>query len=511
MNWWQFMKYLIKILILISLFVSFCNSSDKTEHIIKKIILTGTYPQETCTLKSILDSYSGKNITYKTVRDIKKKLEKYYKKDGYLLVKVIIPKQEIKNGFLKFYVNVGKVGDIRIEGEKYYSEEFVKSHFKLQKGDFLNYTKMMKYLLLLNEYDNLNVKSFLKKSKIDNSSDITLKVEDSKPVKLGFWYDNLGSKTTSKNRLGTNFGYGNFLAEGDKIELTPVFSFAPSKTKFISSNYIVPLYKSNVKFNMGFVYANYLAAGDFSDLGAEGDTYVYRFGFDFPILRDITTKFDLSLNYTKKDAKNYLLGSISSKEKIDLISCMFNWQYQNLTNNLGLTMELTKGSTNEGSILGRVDESKDYKKANLFLSLTKKLNDDIDLIGRFNSQYTKEKLPSTEMFSIGGLNSVRGFDSGFLPGDSGFYTSIEGLYKIKYKKVSNLKVGLFLDYGRVWINAPVAGENRCSYIFGGGVESFIEINKNYSFRLTMGYPITSSNDDYDRGINLYLTANAKIW
>jgi hemolysin activation/secretion protein len=504
------MKKLLKFITILLIFTAFLYAKNSNSFFLQDIVIVGTFPSQSSGVQEVISPFLNREITFDEIKKIRKKIEEYYKKIGYKLTKVAIPQQKIQNGRVKIYVNVGKIGNIKVVGAKNYSENFIRNGFALRENDLIDYKKMIKSLLLLNEYDDLRVESFLKKGNKKDSTDIVLKVKDSKPTHLNIWYDNLGSSSTSKNRVGAYFNHNNLMLDGDKIVVSPVISFAPTKTKFISTRYNMSLPSLVAKFGVGFVYADYLAAGDFSDLGSQGDTYIYSLFFKTPLAKTITSTLDANIEYSKKIAKNYILDSISSEEHIDLIDLGLSGSFLNAYLNISSRFGLIAGNINNSAILSRIDEDKRFKKLYLEVSLLKNINQKFDLITLFKGQYSPFRLSPLEMFSIGGLTTVRGFRSGFKLGDSGFITSIEGLYKVGLKK-HNLKAGMFLDYGSVWIGNPIPGENRREFLFGGGVEVVGNIDKKYNFRVSLGYPINSTDDEYDKGLNLYLTLNAKIW
>jgi hemolysin activation/secretion protein len=462
-------------------------------------------------INKIILKYKHKHRTLKEIKLITEELKNEYKRLGYTLVEVKLPKQTITGGVLHLKVNIAKVGNINVDGENYYSKEFIKDSFIQKKGDLLNYKEMVKSLLLLNDYSDLKVNSFLKKSSLKDSTDISIHVEDKKPLHVNTWYDNLGSEDTSKNRLGMDFFYGNLFRDGDEVKLNPVLSFSPSKTKFLSTNYSLPINNLQTKVNFGFLYADYLAGGDFTQLDSDGNTHIYTLGASHPLIRSITNRVDLSMNYYQKYAKNYLLNKISSDENIGLLDIGLLWQKYGVYSTSSLHVSLAKGSLSDGSIESRVDEDIDFLKTNVQFVFNKSVREKLNLVYILNGQYSKDRLPPTEMFSIGGLTTVRGFKSGYKLGDSGFFTSLEGLYKFKFNKKNSFQLGLFCDYGRVYVNEPISGEDKQSFLLGAGVESILNIDDKYLGRLSLGYPISASDDNYDKDLNLYLTINAKLW
>ena len=161
------------------------------------------------------------------------------------------------------------------------------------------------------------------------------------------FYDNLGSKDTSKNRLGVDFFYGNLFKDGDEININPVLSFSPSKTKFLATNYALAINNMQTKLKFGFLYANYLAGGDFTELSSSGNTHIYTVGVSHPFVRSITNRVDLSMNYSQNYSKNYLLDTISSKENTDLFDFSLLWQNYGIVSSSSLNISLIKGALSE--------------------------------------------------------------------------------------------------------------------------------------------------------------------
>lgn len=103
----------------------------------------------------------------------------------------------------------------------------------------------------------------------------------------------------------------------------------------------------------------------------------------------------------------------------------------------------------------------------LHLSYTQKLNNDYAQKIVFNSQVATRSLYSNEQISIGGVSSVRGFESDSISGDSGFFINYElssklgKLYLLNNCKIcQNIENTFFFDYGEVYDLLEKAQENR---------------------------------------------------
>ena len=103
----------------------------------------------------------------------------------------------------------------------------------------------------------------------------------------------------------------------------------------------------------------------------------------------------------------------------------------------------------------------------LHLSYTQKLNKDYAQKIVFNSQVATRPLYSNEQISIGGVSSVRGFESDSISGDSGFFinyelsSKLDRLYLLNNCKIcQNITNTFFVDYGEVYDLLEKARKNR---------------------------------------------------
>ena len=102
------------------------------------------------------------------------------------------------------------------------------------------------------------------------------------------------------------------------------------------------------------------------------------------------------------------------------------------------------------------------------------------------------------MYSIGGYGSVKGFEPSVAIGDSGYETSLEWKNSTFKNKTFNFTTGLFVDFATVFINTPQSGESSLFRLFGSGASANLIIDKKYSFNPYAGYPIDSTNVEYEK-------------
>ena len=469
-------------------------------------------------ISKIVLAYEKKNLTFTELKDIRSEVDDFYKAKGDLFVKVIIPEQDIAQGVFTLRVVKAKINKVTVVGNQYYSSKFIKNNFSLKEGDYLDYHKMIKSLTLLNEFSDLKVKASPKKGKEFGTTDIQLQVEDENPFHLSIVLDNLGSKDTAKNRVSTSLFYGNLLLDADEINLNYTLGFsnnlALEDTKLLQTGYGFVVGNYHTKMNVAALFANYIALGDFSVLNLEGDTKIYTLSITQPLSRSTKNQIDISLDYENKIIKNYILNALSSEDKLNEFTLSTTWRYTDIYNSLSSKVGLSYGGSADTAVSARANQDKSYSRLNFEEFYSRYINDTNNFLFSIKGQYSSNLLPIVDMYSIGGMDTIRGYEPSQQIGDSGFVSSVAWSYhpKIDYAWLKDaIEVGAFFDYGEVYVNSPVAGQESSASLMGTGVSFKANIKESFFANLVVGIPLNSSVEIKDKTTKIYFVLGAKLW
>jgi len=509
-------RVFILIFFVFSLAYGINTTSNNMAVYIKTISFKGAVnKKELVDLKNISKQYINKKLNLKDIKKLKNRLSSYFKDRGLFFKKVILPVQDITKGSLVFYVIKTKLKNIKIEGNKYFSTKFIKRVFGFKSGEYLQYDKMLRNILVLNSYQDMSVKSYLKKGSDFGTTDVILKVEDKKPFHSTISFDNYGSQETAKNRVNIGVNYGNLLYDGDELSFKTtmgISSFNDSTRLFMFNYVTTPLGEYDIRLNAGYVYADYVVTGDLSVLDLKGDTKIYRYGISQPLYYSTVLKSDILLNYYIKDTKSFLLGDVSTKDHLNLIELKFNSQYRRLKDIITYAIGVSRGISEDNAMKSRIDSDDRFTKCNLNASYQRYINPKNSFKVSFNSQYTKERLPLSELLTSG----IKGTDGTKVLGDSGINTKVEWFYypKLDYfdwlKKYS-MQIEFSLNYVKAFSNATVPGEAKSSYMTTAGSEIGLSIKKRYFGRISLSMPVNSSDSTIERKIQIYGYIGMKFW
>ena len=116
------------------------------------------------------------------------------------------------------------------------------------------------------------------------------------------------------------------------------------------------------------------------------------------------------------------------------------------------------------------------------------------MLVRSQLQLASDPLISTEQFSLGGVNTVRGYRQDALLTDNGFLAAAElRLPVLKFEKIdATLQFTPFIDFGTGWNND--GEETEFNTLFGTGFGLLLQTPERFSARVDWGIPLINNKD-----------------
>ena len=101
--------------------------------LLKEVKITGATVFKPDDFRPIYEPYLNKTVTFQDIEAIAGKIKDKYKKKGYLTTIVHIPEQEIRRGVVEIAIVEGMLGELKIEGNKWFSSSLIRRYIHIKK------------------------------------------------------------------------------------------------------------------------------------------------------------------------------------------------------------------------------------------------------------------------------------------------------------------------------------------------------------------------------------------
>lgn len=503
---------------------------DTVDHgpkvLIKKINVTGADSLDPVKINSIVSKYEGKELSLSDFRKIADLITFEYRKQGNVTSIAYLPPQKVSNNLLQIVVAEGRVGSIKIEGNKWFSEDLLRRYLDVQRDDLFNYDVLRENLNFVNENQDINTRVVLERGEDAGTTDVYLKVDDSFPLHATYGYSNYNSRFVERWKHMAELKATNFLGLGH-IATAEMQLGEAERYQLYSVRYLAPL-TSRHRLGLNYVHLNQRLGREVGDSEIKGKGNIWSLFYAYRLFDTQNFTMNITPGFEYKDIQNEVLGSVNSEDNVRIAKIGFDLDYtDNFRGRTIITQEFDFGLKDifGGMSGGAVGSSRTGAGGDFFRSATnfariQNLPYDLSVMTKGTIQLSDDNLVSSEQLFIGGPTTVRGYPVSEHGGDSGYNVLTElyippyGLSKdwmIPYTETSwydSLRFLVFFDWGLVNTNDPQIGETAQEDIFSFGPAIRFNIPNRLSVSLDLGI---QGGQDASDGSNSYGYLEVKLY
>jgi len=473
---------------------------------VKKIEVEGSslFPKEE--LEALVKLDEGKEISMGVLLLLVQKLTSYYVSQGYFLSKAYIPAQKLKDGIVKINIAEGKINKIEVTGNESLDSEDIEGRFiRVRNEGVLREQTLERTLLELNDLLGVTVRSLLKPGELPGTSNLVLEVKESPAYSFAFDMDNYGSEFTGRVHYNFSANVGNLFKLGDQFSLRVIQSdFTQS---LVAPSFLYPINNYGTTLKFSYSHSKQSLGKDLVSLESKGNSDSFTSELSHPLYRSRLGQLNVKGGYSIRESRNFALGMPRSRDNLRAFHVSLGGNYTDRF--LGRTFAEIK--FNQGisdSNYKRALISRARAKGNIFraeFNFTRFQSTGFAgsyFIIRGNGQISSARALSSNLFSVGGFGTVRGFPISEYSGSNGYNGGIEYVFpfpsdmligkgKLKWKDI--LSFNTFVEGGKIQILEPDVGDLERS-ITGGGFGMKINIPKtkpwgpSYNFAASFGIP-----------------------
>ena len=367
----------------------------------------------------LLNDYKDQSLGIKELNRMTVLITDYYRQQGFMLAQAYLPEQDITQDSLEIAIIEGYLGELKLKTSGQLDEAFLQRMASngLESSAAIRESNLVRNVTLINSLPGLSASSQLTPGRDVGYSDVEINV-DAKPRFSGFLTaNNYGNRYTGREVLGASLFLNNLAGRGDRLNLNLKTSSGAGQ-RSAQVGYVVPVLDSGSMLNLSTGYLDYKLGGQFSSLGAKGDSYYVSALLDQPVLRsrllNITSRYGVTYKDISDEVSSFNLDNHRGIGAIEL-GLFGDWRNTGFNgfNQLGLNLKLAdvnfKNTLAKNLDSTGANTAGNFIKYNLFASHLQPITTDFNLRLMGEYQGTSKNLDSSEKLSVGGANRWREF------------------------------------------------------------------------------------------------------
>ena len=409
------------------------------------------------------------------------------------------------NAVVTIKIVEGEIENIEITGLGKLKPGYVRSRIGQGVSKPLERDRLLEQLQIL-QLDPLiaNISAELAAGTRPEKSILELNVTEADPFFVDFFTDNARAPSVGSFRRGIRFTDHNLLGLGDRLGGEYINT---EGSNAVDLSYSVPITAKNTTVNVrGGVTSTEVVEEPFDRADILGDSFNLEFGVRQPVYRTPTTEIAVGLTGTRQesntevDGQNFQLSPGADLNGETRISALrFDQEYTKRTlqdvfalrSQFNVGLDIFDSSTMEDLI----PDSRFFAWRGQG-QYVRRLGQSSLLVVRSDLQFATSSLVPLEQFSVGGIQSVRGYRQDALLTDNGFFSSAEVRLPIYQARSIQgvLSVAPFLDLGIGW-NDDSDNNPEENLLLGLGMGLQWQMGDQLNARIDYGIPLTDVEDN----------------
>lgn len=446
-------------------------AAKKITFVLNGIIIKGNHVYSDAQLRKLYHDKLGKKISVAQLFEIVQGITNYYRNNGYILSRAILPPQHVKNGIVIIQVIEGFIEKVDISGHPQGARCYIQMlGYRIIQCRPLEISRMEHYLLIANETPATSVKAVLAPSKTTaGAADLTL-VTENQLVTGYLSYDNYGTRYIGPQQITANLGFNSAIASGDATQITYTKTPKGTELTYTDVNYNLPIGCEGVRWLVGYTRTHTHPLFVLTPAQIDGLNLNYYTSLQFPVIRKRTESLNWFINFNYLDSiVNTIFGLLLYADHVRTlgVGVSYNFSdkyygansiYADLRQGLPI-FGYTSNTNPQTALTSRPGGRADFTKIDIVLSRLQAIQGPYTLYGVFKGQWAFNPLLASEQFAFGGSVLGRGYDVAEIIGDRGVAGCLELRYDVGVgnRVINALQPYIFYDYGKIWNYKKIVG------------------------------------------------------
>ena len=418
-----------------------------------------------------------RTATFEDLVCLRSQITQLYLNSGYVTSGAFLANnQNLSDGIVTIQVVEGELEEIVITGLERLQENYLRSRLKLAAQKPLNKDDLETglQLLILNPLFK-TVDAELTAGQKTGSNVLLLDVQQANSFTASIGVDNYRAPSIGEFQGSVNFAHGNLFEFGDRLSAQYGFTEGLDIYNF---SYAVPwnAYDGTLGFRFDQSKSGIIEE-EFRDLDIDSNTKTYSVDLRQPLTRNPNQEFTLGfgLDIRRRSTSlgnepfSFAMGAEDGQSNTTVLRFSQDWVKRDASSVLAARSQFNFGiDAFDATINNTGTDGKFFVWQGQF-QWVKQLSPRVLLISRVGGQFTADSLLSLEKFSLGGVNTVRGYAENQLVTDNGILGTLELRIPVT-KNPSTLQLNPFIEFGKGWNNDEPDPEDSLIASVGLGLD-----------------------------------------
>ncbi len=409
-------------------------------------------------LKKITSPFENRTVTNTELEELRQRLTRLYISRGYINSGAVVPDQKLVDGIVEIRIIEGRLTRVDVEGTKHFQSDYFAKRLEQHAGPPLNVRNLEQELQILLQNPLIaRINAQLAPGERPGEAVLKVQVAEAPPYDFGVLVDNKLSPSLGEVRVVLQGEYRNLTGRGDV--LSGEFGSAQGIDGDLNLHYVVPVTSRDTAVSFFYQRAkSHVVQEPFNALDIQSDIETVGMGVSRPVYRTPARQVLLSASLERRKGETSLLGvpfsfspgvqngesvvsvlrlvqDFANRKRNEVIAARSTFSFG--LDAFGATINDTGPDGRFVTWLGQFQWARRFGERGH------------QLFFRLEGQLANDPLLPIEQFSVGGLDSVRGYRTNQMVRDRGYSASLEYRLPVFHNPVDlrNLQFAAFVDTG----------------------------------------------------------------
>lgn len=446
-------------------------------------------------INQLIKKYENREVTFENLITLRSAITELYLKNGYVTSGAFLPNnQALDSGTVQIQVVEGELERIEINGLTHLRKGYVLRRLSNATKPPLNRQRLEEGLRLLQDDPLIKrVNAELTAGSTSGRNILQVDLQEAPAFHAGIVIANNQSPSVGSIQGSVFASHNYLLGFGDR--LTAEYGYTDGFNLYDFS-YTLPLLPRNGTLNLH--YSNNdsnIVEASFQEFGIRSETETFSVGLRQPLVLSPQTEFAVGVELDLRRSQTFLYdnipfsfseGSLDGKSRVSVIRFYQDWVNRSGTRVLAARSQFNFGIDAFDATINDIGTDGRFFSWLGQFQWVQQLSSRALLLTRINAQLTPDSLLSLERFSIGGVDTVRGYRQNQLVSDNGVVASVELRIPVTANP-RNLQINPFFEIGGGWNNRDPEPDPNLIAGLGLGVEW--HVTRGLDVRLDYGIPL----------------------